>query len=262
MDKKYLLIGAVAVLLILGAAAGYYILVYAPNNATLKHVDDLHMKMSASSLGELETIIQGSTAAYTRERAVTVYSDIASRSGNTPRAMTFLKDVATKEADDNVRSSAYTSYYWLQETAGIPPKTSVETRVQGDIKPGSNVTVLLIVKSERGSELASVSLQARNPQEPTVTPAPDSGTRSVVIVDANSGKGAQTNVYLTPSNRIRKPLPANVSVEFPYTVSIREPGKVVLQSVVEVRYDRLDYDTVKGNIYLDVGTNGGTYFLG
>ncbi len=226
MDKKYVIIGAVVVLLlILGTAAGYYVIVYAPNHATLGHVDDLHVKMSASSLGELEAIIKGSTAPYTRERAITVYADIASRSGNTDRAMTFLKNVATNEADDNVRTSAYTSYYWLGERAKIPGKTEVETRVLGEIKPGSNVTVLLTVKSQRGSELASVGLQARNPREPTVTPTPNPAGGTSNIVDANTGKGALTNDFLTPSNRLRGPLSANVSVEFPDTVPSKGPGR-------------------------------------
>ncbi len=121
---------------------------------------------------------------------------------------------------------------------------------------------LLTVKSQRESELASVGLQARNPREPTVTPTPNPAGGTTTIVDANTGKGALTNDFLTPSNRIRGPLSANVSVEFPDTVTIEGPGKVVLQSVVKVRYELLDRDTVKGYIYLDAGANSGTYLLG
>ncbi len=260
MDKKYLVIGVVAGLLVLGAAAAYYVMIYAPNNASPAHVEDLHMKMSASSLGELEAIVRGSAAPYTRERAVIVYSDIAERSDNTARAMAFLKGVAQAEKDGDVRTAAYTSYYWLKDTAGIQPDTQVETRVIGDIRPGSNITVLLTVKSLRGSTLSTVGLQARNLQE-TGSAAADPGTTSMTVVDANTGKGALTNVVLTPSHRIRRPLPANVSVEFPYTVTIKAPGKVVLEAVIEARYDLVDYDRVKKEIFLDVGTGGGSYVI-
>jgi hypothetical protein len=261
MNKKLIIIGVVLLGVIIAVAAFFYMTVIGPQTATLAHVDDLHMKLSASSLDELEAIIRNNADPYTRERAVNVYTDIALRSQNSKRALAFLKGLAPDEKDDNVRTSAYTNYYYIKEEAGIPPETTMDVQVIGDIKPGKNITVVLSVMSTRGSDLSFVGMQARTLQET----APATGTASAEgmtnIINANTGKGAQTNVVLTPSYRIRQPLPANMTVEYPYTVSIKGPGKVVLESIVEVRYDMLDYDTVKKDIYLDVGSTSGTYAI-
>jgi hypothetical protein len=261
MNKKLIIIGVVLLVVIIAVAAFFYVTVIGPRTATLSHVDDLHMQMSASSLGELEAIIQNNADPYTRERAVNVYTDIALRSQNSKRALAFLKGLAPDEKDDNVRTSAYNNYYFIKEGAGIPPETTMDVQVLGDIKPGKNITVVLSVTSSRGSNLSFVGMQSRTLQEgtPIASTAPEGSM--INIVDANTGKGALTNVLLDPSYRIRKPLPANVTVEYPYTVTIKGPGKVVLQSIVEVRYDMLDYDTVKKDIFLDIGSNSGTYTI-
>lgn len=261
MNKKLIIIGVVLLVGIIAAAAFFYMTVIGPKTASLSHVDDLHMQMSASSLGELEAIIQNNADPYTRERAVNVYTDIALRSQNSKRALAFLKGLAPDEKDDDVRTSAYTNYYFIKEQAGIPPETTMDVQVLGDIKPGKNITVVLSVKSSRGSDLSFVGMQSRTLQEGTPLASTAPGGRMINIVDANTGKGALTNVVINPSYRIRKPLPANVTVEYPYTVSIKGPGKVALQSIVEVRYDRLDYDTITKEIFLDVGSNSGTFTI-
>jgi hypothetical protein len=261
MNKKTIIIGVALAVVIIAAAVFLYVTVIGPRTATLAHVEDLHMQMSASSLGELETIIRNNADPYTRERAVNVYTDIALQTQNPQRALAFLKGLASDEKDDNVRTSAYTNYYFIREQTGIPPATTMDIRVLGDIKPGSDITVVLGVTSSRGSNLSFVGMQARTPQEQPVMTGTGSPGVSENVIDANTGKGAFTNVLLDPSFRIRKPLPANVTVEYPYTVTIKGPGKVVLQSIVEVRYDMLDYDKVKKDIFLDVGINGGTYTI-
>lgn len=261
MNKKLIIIGVILLVVVIAAAGFLYMTIIGPQTTTLSHVDDLQMQMSASSLGELEAIIKNNADPYTRERAVNVYTDIALRSQNSKRALAFLKGLASDEKDDDVRTSAYGNYYLIKEEAGIPPETTMDVRVLGDIRPGNNFTVVLSVTSSRGSDLSFVGLQARTLQEgtPLASTAPEGSM--INIIDANTGKGALTNVVITPSYRIRRPLPANMTVDYPYTVSIRGPGKVVLQSIVEVRYDRLDYDTITKEIFLDVGSTGGTYTI-
>jgi hypothetical protein len=230
--------------------------VIGPRTATLSHVDDLHMQMSASNLGELEAIIQNNADPYTRERAINVYSDIALRSQNQKRALAFLKALAPGEKNDDVRTSAYTNYYYIKEEAGIPPETTMDVRVTGDIKSGSTITVVLSVTSLRGSTRSTVMMDAQPLQEPMITESATADT------NANTGKGTLTNVVLTPSTPIQRPLPANVTVEFPYTVTIKAPGKVVLDTTVKVPYNnRLDYDMIMKKIYLDAGSNSGTYAI-
>ena len=261
MNKKLIIIGVVLLMVIIAVAASFYVTVIGPQTATLAHVDDLHMKLSASSLGELEAIIRNNANPYTRERAVTVYTDIALRSQNSKRALAFLKGLAPYEKDENVQTSAYNNYYFIKKEAGIPPETTMDVRVIGDLKPGKNITVVLSVTSSRGSDLSIVGMQARSLQEGTPVATTAQGGSMINIANTNTGKGALTNVLLDPAYMIRQPLPANVTVEYPYTVSIKGPGKVVLQSKVEVRYDMLDYDTVKKDIFLDVGSNSGTYII-
>ena len=261
MNKKFIIIGLVLLVVVIAVAAFFYMTVIGPQTASLAHVDDLHMQMSASSLGELETIIRNNANPYTRERAVNVYTDIALQTQNSKRALAFLKGLATDEKNDDVRTSAYTNYYFIKEVTGIPPETTMDVRVIGDIKPGNNITVVLDITSIRGSNLSFVGMQARTLQEQTTNTGNNSTGIMLTVVNANTGKGALTNVLLDPSYRIRKPLPANITVEYPYTVSIKGPGKVVLQSIVEVRYDMIVYDTLKKDIFLDIGSTGGTYTI-
>jgi hypothetical protein len=257
MNKKMVIIGAVLMVALIAAAAFYYVTVIGPRTATLAHVDDLHMQMSASSLGELEAIIRNNADPYTRERAINVYTDIALRSQNPKRALAFLKELAPDEKDDDVRTSAYTNYYFIKKEAGIPPDTLVDIRVTGDIKSGNTITVVLSVTSLRGSNRATVGMEARLLQE-----VPMISDYNTTEIDANTGKGALTNVVLTPSIPIQRPLPANVTVEFPYTVTINTPGKVVLETSVKVPYNnRLDYDMIIKKIFLDAGSNSGTYAI-
>lgn len=259
MNKKLIIIGVVLLVVIIAVAAFLYVTIIGPLTASLAHVNDLHMQMSASSLGELEAIIRNNADPDTRERAVNVYTDIALQTQNPKRALAFLKGLAPDEKNDDVRTSAYSNYYFIKEETRIPPETTMDVRVIGDIKPGNNITVVLDVTSSRGSNLSFVGMQARTLQEQATNTGNNSTGMMMTVVDANTGKGALTNVLVDPSYRIRKPLPANITVEYPYTVLIKGPGKVVLQSIVEVRYDMLDYDTVKKDIFLDVGSNSGTY---
>lgn len=252
MNRKILFGAVVAGVL---AAVIIVFILYSPGNATLTQVDDLHMKMSPSSLGELEGIIRSSAGSYTRERAVSVYADIASRSGNEDRALSFLKDVAITEADTEVRTAAYTNYYWIREETGTPAATTVGVNITGEVRPGSEVELVLTVTSTRGSNLTTIGLAA-SPLNPT-----QDASGNGVIVDANAGKGALTNLRISPANRIKKPLPANISVEFPYRISITGPGQAVVESVVEVRYDQLDYDVVKKRIVFDAESSGGSWSL-
>ena len=257
MNKKLIIIGAVLLIVIIAVAAYFYMTEIGPKTTSLAHVDDLHMQMSASSLDELEAIIRTNADPYTRERAINVYTDIALRSQNQKRALPFLKKLATDEKNDDVRASARTNYYYIKEEAGIPPDTSVDIRVTGDIKSGSTITVVLSVMSLRGSTRTTVGMVARLLQE-----EPMISDYNTTEFDANTGKGALTNVVLTPSTPIQRPLPANVTVEFPYTVAIKAPGKVMLDISVQVPYNnRLDYDVITKKIFLDVGSNSGTYAI-
>jgi hypothetical protein len=257
MNKKLIIIGVVLLVVIIAVAAFFYVTVIGPRTATLSHVDDLHMQMSASSLGELEAIIQNNADPYTRERAINVYTDIALRSQNQKRALAFLKGLASDEKNDDVRTSAYTNYYFIKEEAAIPPETTVDIRMTGDTKSGSTITVVLIVTSLRGSTKSTVGMVARPLQEVAMT-----SDYNTTEFGANTGKGALTNVVLTPSIPIQRPLPANMTVEFPYTVTLKAPGKVVLETSVKVQYnDRVDYDLISKKIFLDVGSNSGTYLI-
>jgi hypothetical protein len=225
-------------------------------NATLAHVEDLHMGMDSRSLAELEGIIKSDADNYTRERAVCVYSDIAFRSSNPDRALSFLKDVAAGEQNTEVRTSAYENYNWLKNVSHIGPQTTMDVRVIGDIKPGNNITVVLVILSTRGSEIpADIGMQATSLKEQNVT------VGGTTIVDANAGKGALTNLILEPSSRLRRVVPANLSVEVPYTVSISRAGQAFLKARVDMRYDLLDSDTVEKGIFLDVGPGSGNYTI-
>jgi len=257
MDKKLIIAAAVVVILV---AAAFLVLQQPTGgqqagNATLAHVDELHMGMNASSLDELEAVIRGSGDNYTRERAVSDYADIALQTGNGERALAFLKAVAYDEANDDVRTSAYSNYYLLQDELGKKPETSLDVKVLGDIKPGNNITVVLTILSTRGSNTSSVVLWPSELQDRNYSLGGGN------FVDVNTGKGAFAQAEVTPSTRLRTYIPANISMEMPYTVYLKGAGQTILKAMVEVRYDRLDYDWVEKDIFLDVGPSGGNYTI-
>jgi hypothetical protein len=266
MDKK-IIIGALALVILIAAVFVVFIqpkggadtnatgIHPIPLNATLAHVEDLHMGMDSQSMAELESIIKSDADNYTRERAVSVYSDIASRS-DPGRALSFLKSVAASEQNDDVRTSAYANYNWLKNVSHIGPQTTMDVHVIGDIKPGNNITLVLSILSTRGSDIpADIGMAATSLKDQNV-----SGAGSI-IVDANAGKGALTNLVIEPSSRLRRVIPANVSVEVPYTVTISKAGQAFLKARVDMRYDLTDFETVEKDIFLDVGASGGNYTI-
>ena len=56
-------------------------------------------------------------------------------------------------------------------------------------------------------------------------------------------------------------MPANVTVEVPYTVTITKAGQAFLKAKVDMRYDLMDFDTIEKDVFLDVGANGGNYTI-
>jgi len=256
MDKKLIIGAVVVVLVVLGA----FILLQKPAagaEAGLVQVGELHMQMDSSSLSELEKIIHSNADNYTRERALTSYADVALRTGNGEQALVLLRELAYNETNDDVRTSAYTNYYWLKEEMGKGPDTTMDVQVRGDIKPGNNITVVVTLANTRGSNLTTLILWPSPLDDVSIS---NDGSN---IVDVNTGKGAYAQAHVTPSTRLSLELQPNVSQEIEYTVYLKGPGQTVLKAAAEVRYaeDRLDYDQLEKDIFLDVGSSEGNYTI-
>jgi hypothetical protein len=56
-------------------------------------------------------------------------------------------------------------------------------------------------------------------------------------------------------------VPANASVEVPYTITITKAGQAFLKARVDMRYDLLDSEKVEKDIFLDIGQSSGNYTI-
>lgn len=228
---------------------------------TTEDMTQMRMDANSSSLAILEGIIAGTGDNYTRERAVIAYADIALRTGNGEDALNFLKGVAYNEQNDEVRTSAYTNYYWLKEGMGKGAQSEMDVEVSGDLLTGNNITILVTAFTNRSAtDPAKISCGAQDLAEHNVTTGGAPGV-GVIVNDSTSGIGAFAKAQVLPPDMLRRDLSVGVPVSVPFTVNLKESGQTLVKCRVEVRHDRLDYDELEEWVYLDIGPENGTYTI-
>lgn len=201
------------------------------------YVSELHTRLDPSDIPELKEIIMGHKDNYVRERAVFVLADIATRKDTTEDVIDFLKEVVNNEDNDEVRSAAYTNLYMIRELYPLEIKGELEIVVEGDIKEGGNITVIAIVSSIVDVERATMGIKR-------IRNVGDEGPPAVWVIDSNSAAFC---------------LRAGESVETPFSIQIGKEGLYIIPCVLRLYFDRVDYQTVEKNIYLNVGKTEGLY---
>ena len=228
---------------------------------TTENITSMRMEMDPNSLPTLEGIISGTGDNYTRERAVIAYADIALRTGNGEDALGFLKGVAYNEQNDEVRTSAYTNYYWLKEGMGKGAESEMHVEVSGDLLTGNNITILVTAFTNRSAtDPAKISCGAQSLEEHSFSGGANPG-EGFIVNDSTSGKGAYANAQVLAPDMLRKDLSPGVPVDTPFKVYLKQSGQTVVKCKVEVRHDRLDYDELEEWVYLDIGAENGTYSI-
>ena len=228
---------------------------------TTENITSMRMGMDPNSLPILEGIISGTGDNYTRERAVIAYADISLRTGNGEHALSFLKGVAYDEENDEVRTSAYTNYYWLKDGMGKEPESGMDLEVSGDLLTGINITILVTAFTNRSAtDPAKISCGAQDLEEHNLTTGGAPGV-GVIVNDSTSGKGAFAKAQVLSPDMVRRDLSIGVPVDVPFTVYLKESGQTVVKCRVQVRHDRLDYDELEKWVYLDIGPGNGTYSI-
>lgn len=259
MDKKMI----IAVFLVALIALGAFLFLQQKAPSEIKSPEDVsavHLLMDPKSLPSLEEVINGTGDNYTRERALITYADIALRSGNGTHAMEFLKGVVYNEQNDEVLSSAYANYYWLKDEMGIAPNATMNVSVSGNLKTGNNITVLLTVYSPRPTtDLAKVSCGAVDIEDHDVTTGGSPGT-GVIYNDSISGEGVFAHAWVLAPDMVKANI-TQIPIVVPFTVYLREDGKTIVKCRTQARYDRLDYDLLEEDIYLDISASGGNYTI-
>jgi len=229
--------------------------------ATTEDITQMRMDANSSSLALLESIIAGTGDNYTRERAVIAYADIALRTGNGEDALNFLKGVAYNEENDEVRTSAYTNYYWLKEGMGKGAQSEMDLEVSGELLTGNNITILVTASTTRqATDPAKISCGGQSPDAPSYSGGAQPG-ESVTLGGSTSGPGAFAHAQVQSPDLVRRDLSVGVPIDVPFTVYLKESGQTLVKCRVEVRHDRLDYDELEKWVYLDIGPENGTYTI-
>jgi len=270
MDKKMTIILVVAAVVAIAALVFVMNWAQAPpsgeqqfpsGQATTEDITQMRMDANSSSLAMLEGIIAGPGDNYTRERAVIAYADIALRTGNGEDALNFLKGVAYNEQNDEVRTSAYTNYYWLKEGMGKGAQSEMGVEVSGDLMAGNNITILVTALTSReATDPAKISCGAQSLENQSFSSGSQPG-ESVTLGGSTSGRGAFAHAQVLSPDMLRRDLSVGVSVSVPFTVNLKESGQTLVKCRVEVRHDRLDYDELEKWVYLDIGAESGTYSI-
>jgi len=202
------------------------------NKTVLDRVNGYHLAMDPNDLGELEALIKGNEPTSTRERAIFVYSDIAARTNNNERALDFLKEMAYNESDDDLRTAAYANYYFVKEQMDIPPSAEMNVTLNGTVRKGSNITVNLEIYPNVDIPEAYAMIKRES--------------------YANYSEMANDSKQLS--------LNASQPITVSFPVELTEDGKHIIKARLKLTFDRLDYEVIEKNIFLDV--TEGKYEIG
>lgn len=208
--------------------------------AGLELLEEIHRSLDPKRIPELMEIIRSHPEPYVRERAVFVLTDIAIRGNRVDEVIDFLKEIAYEEKEDNVRTAAYANLDIIRTYYPLDLGADVSIRLEGEIRKGSNVTLVITVSS-------GVSV-------------PEARAGIVRIVDMASDT-ALTAAMVMSTNPVKFSLSAGNPEEVRFTVYLVDAGEYGMDINVRLSLDRVDYQNIKKVVYLKVGEDRGEYLV-
>ncbi len=203
------------------------------SNDDMTRIDEIHMDLDGERLDELKEIILSDKDDYTRERALFIFSDISLKEDEAEEAISFLKEVAA--ADPEMRTGALANLDFIREENPFETNDALKPRVEGDIKPGSQIKVILEVSSSRDSK-------------------GEAGINQIGNLNQNLNGISSSDI--TP---VEMGLRKGEVKEISYDLNIDQEGEYVIGVFLKLSLDRWDSMIIRKTIYLKVGKDAGVY---
>ncbi|MEM1517980.1 MAG: HEAT repeat domain-containing protein [Nitrososphaerota archaeon] len=207
----------------------------------IEYLEKIHNSLDPESIPELKDIILNHPDNYVRERAVFILTDIAIRSNKVDEVIDFLKQIAYNEENDEVRTAAYANLDLIRKYYPVELGESIEIRIEGEIKKGNNVTLIVIVSTQKDIPQAVV------------------GIKRIVNMTA----GAQTPVItmLRSMNPVWLSIRAETPEKATFIIYLESEGEYLVPCVLKLNIDRSDYKIIEKFVYLKVGKDEGAYIV-
>jgi hypothetical protein len=227
MNKKLLLLFFI-VAVIFGII--YISMTAQKKNINIEYLESVQLNPSDNYIQDLESIIKNNNAdPYIRERAIFTLTDLSISRNETDKIIVFLSSIAMDEKDDNIRTSAYANLDLMREAFPLEKRFFLNVSISGKIKKDSIINISANLMSKGNGEVIF-------------------GFRQI----------DQNIVPLTqPFYKIN--LKANTPNEFKFELHIKKAGKYVLPFSARISFDRIDYEEINREIYLDVGEQNGSF---
>lgn len=221
----------------------YFLIFHPISPIDIEELEEIHMSMNPQSIPKLKRVIKAHQDDYVRERAIFVLTDIALSTNKTSEAIPFLKEISITERENIVRSAAFANLDLLLESTPGKIYGSVDVRIDGDIKKGNIVTLVGIASSTLGVRKASLGISR-------IVPIPQDTTESGVL-----------GVNLTTLNPVSFPLSAEETREVTFELSLEETGTYGIYVILELNFDRIEYQQVGKEVHLSFDENSGSYIV-
>ena len=210
--------------------------------ADLEYLERVHRELDPASIPELQDIIVNHPDTYVRERAVFVLTDIVIRSGErVDEVVEFLKEIAYSEKEDKVRTAAYANLDLIRRYYPLDLGASLEVSVEGEIIRGKNITLVFTVVSPEDLPEARVGIRR--------------------IVNLTSDTHEPVLGMLMSMNPVRFSLKAGEPRDARFTIYLMDVGEYLIDCILELNLDRVDYQIIKRKVYLNVGEMDGSYLV-
>jgi len=208
----------------------------------LEYLNDIHRSMDPKNISELKEIILNHPDDYVRERAIFVLTDIAIRSNNVDDVIDFLKKIAYNEKDDEVRTAAYANLDLIREYYPIERVGDLKVRVEGDVRKGGNISLVLTAYSKVDVIEAKAGIK-----------------RIVNFRGETTPETILEGAVLSSRNPVRFILNAGESKDASFTIHLKESGEYIVSCMLKLDIDRVDYQVIEKQVYLKVEEGGGEY---
>jgi hypothetical protein len=203
-----------------------------PEMTEMETLEAMQASPPENYVEEMETIIETTQDPYIKERGLLTLTDVALRKNETEEIVDYLKEKAMNEEDDDVRTTAYASIDLIRSQHPLESKGTLEISISGDIKKGSDITLIAEVSS---------TVDIEKP----------------VIVGITR---LHNSIELLSETGIEKlSLKANEPKEVEFDLLLTETGEYFVPVAFMMSFDSIDYEKIKKEVRLVVNENDGEF---
>jgi hypothetical protein len=175
-----------------------------------------------------------SYAPYLRENAIFVLTDISIQKNQSQEIVGFLKNISMNEQDDSIRTAADSNLDLIRDVSPLEVG-SLDIAVTGEIKKGENITISGKISSDVPVTAAVIGINRLHK---------DIESLSNPVIKLNI---AENGSILTDQQ-----------VEF--RLRLKEEGRYNIPISLLLSMDRIDYNSIYKNVYLNVSATNQTSY--